>query len=125
MNEPFTMDDPNVFDLAWLDDAELQTLRAAMLSNPKNQICAQWLKPLNEQAAIRSGKPQIIHGADEQDVDFTDYPTNDLRAAQPIFRAVAKQFKAIRKRTGQRFCEMMILHCIGGLEAKEKISVFT
>jgi hypothetical protein len=96
-----------------------------LLANRKNQICAQWLQPFTEQAAIRSGKLRMIRGAAEQDIDFTQYTGRDLRAAQPIFRAVAKKFKCLRKRTGQRFCEMMILHCIGGLEAKEKIQVFT
>ena len=119
MSEPIELDDPNVFDLAWLDDDELQTLQEVLLANRQNQICAQWLQPFNEQAAIRRGKLRMIHGTDEQDIDFTQYPATDLHAAQPIFRTVAKQFKRLRKRTGQRFCEMMILHCIGGLEAKE------
>jgi hypothetical protein len=121
MSEPIELDDPNVFDLAWLDDDELQTLQEVLLANRNNQICAEWLQPFTEQAAIRSGKLRMIRGAAEQDIEFMQYTARDLRAAQPIFRAVAKKFKCLRKRTGQRFCEMMILHCIGGLEAKEKI----
>jgi hypothetical protein len=120
MSEPIELDNPNVFDLAWLDDDELQTLQEVLLANRKNQICAQWLQPFNEQAAIRSGKLRIIRGADEQDIDFTQHTAVDLHDAQPIFRAVAKQFKSLRKRIGQRFCEMMILHCIGALEAQEE-----
>jgi hypothetical protein len=120
MSESINLDDPNVFDLAWLDDDELQTLQDVLLANRKNQICAQWLQPFIEQAAIRTDKLRMIHRADEQDIDFTQYTGGDLHAAQPIFRAVAKQFKFRRKRTGQRFCEMMILHCVGGLEAQEE-----
>jgi hypothetical protein len=56
MKQRFQRGDPDVFNLAWLDDQELEALRGAMLSNGRNEICAYWLRPFNEQSAIHTGK---------------------------------------------------------------------
>lgn len=50
MKQRFQRVDPNVFDLAWFDDEELEALQRVMLSNRENEICAYWLRSLNEQA---------------------------------------------------------------------------
>ncbi len=74
MKERFQRDDPDVFDLAWLEDEELEALQRAMLANVRNEICAYWLRSLNDQAAIRIGKLRIIPGSEARDLD-----------SQPIF----------------------------------------
>jgi hypothetical protein len=55
VKQRFQKDDPDVFNLAWLDDEELDALRRALVSNSENEICAYWLRSLNEQAAIAPG----------------------------------------------------------------------
>jgi hypothetical protein len=70
MKQRFQRNDPDVFDLAWLDDEELKALQRAMLSNSQNEICAYWLRSLNEQSAIRTGKLRIIPGTEARDPDF-------------------------------------------------------
>ena len=70
MKQRFQKSDPDVFDLAWLDDEELDALRRALVSNSENEICAYWLRPLNEQAAIRTGKFRIIPGTEAKDPDL-------------------------------------------------------
>jgi hypothetical protein len=67
MKQRFQRNDPDVFDLAWLADEELEALRGALHSNSKNDICAYWLRSLNEQAAIRTGKLRIIPGTEARD----------------------------------------------------------
>ena len=67
MKQRFQRVDPDVFDLAWLDDQELERLQRAMLSNSANELCVYWLRSLNEQAAIRTGKPRIIPAAEARD----------------------------------------------------------
>ena len=64
MKQRFQRVDPNVFDLAWFDDEELEALQRVMLSNRENEICAYWLRSLNEQAAIRTGKLRIVPGTE-------------------------------------------------------------
>jgi hypothetical protein len=64
MKQRFQKGDPDVFDLAWLDDEELNALQRAMLANRTNEICAYWLRSLNEQAAIRTGKLRFIPGTE-------------------------------------------------------------
>jgi hypothetical protein len=111
----------DVFDLAWLDDEELHKLQEAMLSYRENNICAYWLHCLNEQMAIRAGKLRILPGAEARDPDFNQYPVSDLHAAQLIFGAMGNDFKAIGKSMAQRFCEMLVQCCEGGLlERKRK-----
>ena len=115
MKRQFQKSDPNFFDLAWLDDEELHKLREVMLSNHENDICAYWLHCLNEQVAIRAGKLRIIPGAEGRNPDFRQYPISDLHAAQLIFGSIGSDFKAMSKSTGQRFCEMLVQCCEGGL----------
>jgi hypothetical protein len=123
MKRQFQKGDPDIFDLAWLDDEELHKLQEAMLSQRDNDICAYWLHCLTEQVAIRAGKLRIIPGAEARDPDFKQYPISDLHAAQLIFGAIVFHFQAIGKSTGQRFCEMLVQCCDGGLlERKQKIS---
>jgi hypothetical protein len=103
--------DPDAFDLAWLDDEELETLRRAVLSSNENKICAYWLRSLNEQAAIRTGKLRIIPGTEARDPDFKQYSISDLDAARSIFDGIGSRFNAIGKSTGQRFCELLARSC--------------
>jgi hypothetical protein len=51
---------PDLFDLAWLDDEELHKLQEAMVSYRENELCGYWLHCLNEQVAIRAGKLRIM-----------------------------------------------------------------
>ena len=78
--------DADVFDLAWLDDEELEALCRALVSNSENEICAYWLRSLNEQAAIRTGKLRIIHATETRDPDFKQYSISELDAARFILR---------------------------------------
>jgi hypothetical protein len=103
MKQRFQRGDPDVFDLAWLDDEELEALQGSMLSNRRNEICAYWLRSLNEQSAIRTGKLRIIPGTEARDPDFNQYSISDLDAAQLIFCGIETQLKAISKSTGERF----------------------
>jgi hypothetical protein len=115
MKRQFHKADPDFFDLAWLDDEELQKLQEAMLSYRENDICAYWLHCLNEQVAIRAGKLRILPGAEARDTIFEKYPISDLLAARLIFGAIGNDFQANGKSTGQRFCEMLVQCCEGGL----------
>ena len=78
MKQRFQRGDSDVFDLAWLDQEELEALQRVMLANSDNEICAYWLRSLNEQAAIRTGKLRIIPGAEARDPDFKQYLITDL-----------------------------------------------
>jgi hypothetical protein len=118
MKRQFQKSDPDVFDLAWLDDEELHKLQEAMLSYPENDICVYWLHCLKEQAAIRAGKLRIIPGAEARDPNFEQYPISDLHAAQLIIDAMGLHFKDVGKSTGQRCCEMLVQCCEGALERK-------
>jgi hypothetical protein len=120
MNRQFHEGDPEVFDLAWLSDQELEMLQGAMLSNDQNAICAYWLRSLNEQAALRTGKLRIIPGAEARDPDFEQYSVTDLHAAQSIFGAIANQLTADSSSAGQCFCEMLVQCCRDGLERKRE-----
>ena len=60
---------PDLFDLAWLDEEELHKLQEAMVSYRENELCAYWLHCLNEQLAIRAGKLHIMPGAEARDPD--------------------------------------------------------
>jgi hypothetical protein len=108
-------DNPDLFDLAWLDDEELHKLQEAMVSYRENELCGYWLHCLNEQVAIRAGKLRIMPGAEARDPDLKQYPISDLHAARLIFRAMGIDFKATGKPTGQRFCEMLVQCCEGAL----------
>jgi hypothetical protein len=112
MKQQFQKDDPDIFDLAWLDDEELHKLQEAMLSYHEN---AYWLHCLNEQVAIRAGKLRVIPGAEARDPAFKQYPIRDLHAAQLILDAIGSHFKAIGKSIGQRFYEMLVQCCEGAL----------
>ncbi len=123
MKRLFPKGDPDVFDLAWLDDEELRKLQEAMLPSCENDICSYWLHCLNEQLAIRANKLRIIPGAEARDPDFKQYSISDLHAAKVIFGAMGSDFKAIGKPIAQRFCEMLVQCCEGGLvERKRKSS---
>jgi hypothetical protein len=115
MIRQFQKGDPEVFDLAWLDDEELHKLQEAMLSSRENDICAYWMHCLNEQMAIRAGKLRIIPGAEARDPDFKHYPISDLHTARLIFGAIGSHFKATGKPNGQHFCEMLVQCCEGAL----------
>jgi hypothetical protein len=115
MKRRFQKTNPDGFDLAWLDDEELHRLQEAMLSSRENDICAYWLHCLKEQLAIRAGKLRIIAGAEARDPDLKQYRISDLHAARLIFGAIASDFKATGKPTGQRFCEMLVQCCEGAL----------
>ena len=88
MKRHFQKADPDVFNFAWLDDEELEALRCVLLSNSKNDICAYWLRSLNEQAPIRTGKLRIIPGTEARDPDFKHYSINELDAARSIFGGI-------------------------------------
>ncbi len=88
MKQPSQKDDPDVFNLAWLDDEELKALQRAMLANRTNEICAYWLRSLNEQSAIRTGKLRIIPGSEARYPDFNQYSISDLYAARLIFGGI-------------------------------------
>ena len=94
--------DPDVFNLAWLDDEELAALQRT-LANRENEICSYWLRSLNEQSAIRTGKLRIFPGTEARDPDFNQYSISDLDAAQLIFGGLESQFNAGAKSTGERF----------------------
>ena len=79
MKQRFQKDDPDVFDLAWLDDEELEALRQALVQNSENEICAYWLRSLNEQSAIRTGKLRMIPGTEARDPNSTCIPSAILR----------------------------------------------
>jgi len=122
MKQRFQRFDPGIFDLAWLDDEELEALHQAMLSISKNEICAYWLRSLNEQAAIRTGKLRIIPGAEARDPDFKDYSFSDLDAARLIFAVIESQLNAIGKSTGARFCGLLVRCCSEGIDRKQESS---
>ena len=106
---------PDLFDLAWLDDEELHKLQEAMVSYRENELCGYWLHCLNEQLAIRAGKLRIIPGAEARDPDLKQYQISDLHAARLIFRSIGSDFKVIGKSTGQQFCEILVQSCEGVL----------
>ena len=115
MERKFHKGDRGVFDLAWLDDEELQKLQETMLSNYENDICVYWLHCLKEQVAIRAGKLRILPGAESRDPDLKKYQIRDLHAAQLIFGTLGNDFKATGKATGQHFCEMLVQCCESAL----------
>lgn len=122
MKQRFQRDNPDVFDLAWLDDEELKALQRAMLANRTNEICAFWLRSLNEQSAIRTGKLRIIPGTEARDPDFKQYSISELDAARLIFGDIGKQLNAIGKSTGGRFGELLVACCREAIESKQKSS---
>jgi hypothetical protein len=122
MKQRFQRGDPDVFDLAWLDQEELEALQRAMLGNSDNEICAYWLRSLNEQAAIRTGKLRIIPGTEARDPDFEQYSITDLDAAQTIFGGMRSQFNDSGKLMGERFCEMLVKCCSEATERKQESS---
>ncbi len=122
MKQRFQRGDPDVFDLAWLDDEELDALQQATLSNRENEICAYWLRSLNEQAAIRTGKLRIMPGTEARDPDLKLYSISELDAAQLIFGSIESQFNAIGKSTGRRFCELLVKCCSEAIERKQDSS---
>jgi hypothetical protein len=122
MKQRFQRGDPDVFDLAWLDDEELEALQVSMLSNRRNEICAYWLRSLNEQSAIRTGKLRIIPGTEARDPDFNQYSISDLDAARLIFDGIENQLNAMGKSMGERFCELVIKCCSEAIEHKQESS---
>ena len=121
MKQRFRRVDPDVFDLAWLDEEELEALQRAMLSNSKNEICAYWLRSLNEQAAIRTGKLRIIPGTEARDPDFKQSSISELDAARLIFGGIENQLKAMGKSTGERFCELLVKCCSEAIKRKLQV----
>jgi len=122
MKKQIKRSDPDVFDLAWLDDEELQALQRAMLANRTNEVCAYWLRSLNEQAAIRTGKLRILPGTEARDPDFKHYSITELEAAQLIFCGIGSHLNAISKSTGERFCELLIKCCTEASERDQQSS---
>jgi hypothetical protein len=123
MEKRFQRNDPDVFDLAWLDDEELKALQRAMLSNHTNEICTYWLRSLYEQRAIRTRKLRVIPGTEARDPDFKQYSISDLDSAQLIFRGMENQFNAIGKSMGRLFCELVVQCCREAIERKQESSV--
>ena len=123
MKEVFQKSDPNVFNLAWLADEELKALQRAMLANRRNEICAYWLRSLNEQSAIRTGKLRIIPGTEARDPDLKQYSISDLDSAQLMFGGMENQFNTIGKSTGRRFCELVVKCCSEAIERKQESSL--
>ena len=64
---------PDLFDLAWLDDEELHKLQEAMVSYRENELCGYWLHCLNEKLTIRASKLRIMAAADARDPDLKQY----------------------------------------------------
>jgi|SRR5688572_18056684 len=122
MKQRFQRSDPDVFNLAWLDDEELEALRRELLSKSKNEICAYWLRSLNEQAAIRTGKLRIIPGTEARDPDFKQYPISELDAARSMFGGIENQLNAMGKSMGERFCELLVKCCSEAIERKQQSS---
>jgi hypothetical protein len=122
MKQRFQRDDPDVFDLAWLDNQELERLQRVMLSNSTNELCAYWLRSLNEQAAIRTGKLRIIPGTEARDPDLKQYSISELHAARLIFGGTEDQFNASGKSIGKRFCELLVACCSEAIERKQESS---
>jgi hypothetical protein len=122
MKQRFQRVDPDVFDLAWLDDQELERLQRAMLSNSKNELCAYWLRSFNEQAAIRTGKLRIIPGTEARDPDFKQYSISELDAARLIFGGIENQLNAMGKSMGERFCKLLVECCSEAIERKQESS---
>ena len=122
MKQRFQRGDPDVFDLAWLDDQELEALRGAMLSNGRNEICAYWMRSFNEQSAIRTGKLRIIPGTEARDPNFNQFSISELDAARSIFGGLENQFNALGKSMGGRFCEHLDKYCREAIERKQKSS---
>ena len=120
MKQPFQTVDRDVFDLAWLDDQELERLQRAMLSNSANELCAYWLRSLNEQAAIHTGKLRIIPGTEARDPNFDQYSISDLDAARFIFGGIEDQLNAIGKSTGKRFCELLVKCCSEAIQRRQE-----
>src|SRR5688572_5050689 len=116
MKQRFQKSDPDVFNLAWLDDKELEALRRALVENSENEICAYWLRSLNEQAAIRTGKLRIIPGTEARDPDFKQYSMSEIDAARLIFGGIENQFNASGNSTGKRFCELLVACCSEALQ---------
>jgi hypothetical protein len=121
MKQRFQRDDPDVFDLAWLDDEELAVLQR-ILADRENEICAYWLRSLNEQAAIRTGELRIVPGTEARDPDFKQYALSELDAARFVFGGMESQFRANGKSTGTRFCELLIKCCSEAIERKQESS---
>jgi hypothetical protein len=122
MGKRFQRNDPDVFDLAWLDDEELKAVQRAMLSNRTNEICAYWLRSLNEQSAIRTGKLRVFPGAEGRNSDFNQYSFSDLDSAQLMFGGMENQFNTIGKSTGGHFCELLVKCCREAIERKQESS---
>ena len=122
MKQRFQKSDPDVFNLAWLDDEELEALRRALGQHTENEICAYWLRSLNEQAAIRTGKLRIIPGTEARDPELKQYSISELDAARLIFGGMGSQFSASSKSTGKRFCKLLVACCSEALESKQQSS---
>ena len=120
MKQRFQRDDPDVFNLAWLDDKELEALRRALGQNSENEICAYWLRSLNEQAAIRTGKLRIIPGTEARDPNFKQYSISELDAARLIFGGIENQLHASGKSTGKRFCELLVKCCSEAIQRRKE-----
>jgi hypothetical protein len=121
MKQQFQRDNPDVFDLAWLDDEELAALQRK-LADGENEICAYWLRSLNEQAAIRTGKLRIIPGTEARDLDFKQYSVSELDAARSIFGSIENQLNGMGKSTAERFCELLVRCCSEAIERKQEYS---
>ena len=122
MKRQFPIGDPDVFDLAWLDDEELRKLQEAMLSSCENDICAYWLHCLNERWRFALTNFALFPGRG-QEPDFKQYPISVLHAAKLIFGAIGSDFKAIGKPIAQRFCEMLVQCCEGTVDRAQAESL--
>jgi hypothetical protein len=123
MKQRLQKSDPDVFNLAWLDDEEIAALRRALVQNSENEICAYWLRSLNEQAAIRTGKLRIIPGTEARDPELKQYSIGELDAARLMFDGIENQLQAMGKSTGERFCELLVKCCSEAIQRKQQSSV--
>ena len=72
MKQRFQRGDSDIFDLAWLDQEELAALQRVMLADSDDEICAYWLRSLDEQAAIRTGRLRIVPASEGKELDFNN-----------------------------------------------------
>ena len=113
------MTDSDTFDFRMLDVEELRAIHDAMCGKPKNEICAIFSKECHDMLAAHGGKLVFFRDMGT-DIYFERFKPDDLREASMMFRTLAKQFKNAKKETAQKFCEMVILRCRGGLEARHQ-----
>ena len=108
----------DVLDFRTLEVDELRILADAMHSKSENEICAYFEKEFSQMLAAHAGKILFLREV-STDLHFTPFKPDELREAEVEFRALAKQFKTKQRSTAQKFCQLILVRCKGGLEAQE------